>query len=188
MFLSSAEDSHKAKRNVPPVLASQSVAELPLAQPHAHPSLFEISQHSQPELSIAHQPIALLVDISAPSDATANQPVQGTASHSSSLVAADTSTVAERGELAVATIVSLAEERKEEQGEDDTSPLFHSFTEKPTRPPPAHPSVRRARSLKHFTPPPESDHNSPPPSPFSPPATGETAPIISVDKPTPKVS
>ena len=169
-----AGDSLKRGRNIPPVKASQTVAELPLAEPRAHPSLFEVVQHSHPELSVVHQSSSLLVDVSDP-DSTNPPPTSPSTS-------TGTPTVAERGEPAVATIISLDEEEGER--EDDRSHLFHNFTEDQPHPSTAHPNVRRARSLKHFTPPSDT---SPPPSPFSPPATGETAPFISVQKATPKV-
>jgi hypothetical protein len=89
--------------------------------------------------------------------------------HDSSL----TSTAVERGEPAVATIISL--------DDDDEGPTSDKGTSTP--------SVRRAMSLKQFPPPPveaERGHTSPPASPFSPPASTETAPIISFQNPSPK--
>lgn len=166
-MLLSAGDNLKSGRKIPPVKASRTVAELPLTEPRAHPPLSEVSQHSHPELSVVSQHSSLLVDVS---DPATNDPA---------LTPTSTSTLAERGEPAVATIISLDEE--EGGKEDDKSHLFHSFTEDP----PQHPnSVRRARSLKHFTPP---SGTSPPPSPLSPPPTSETAPFISIQKATPKV-
>ena len=196
----SAGASQPAGRGIPPVQASQSMAELPLTTPHVHPSLFDISQHSQPELAAIPEPGALLVDLGEP-DSPPTSPGLGTASpDSSALAAADTSTVVEREEPRVATIISLvgegAEEEEEEEAgedgegeeeEDDNSQLFHS-TGKPARPPPPRPvpSVRRAKSLKQFTPPPAASENTPPASPFSPPSASMTAPIISLES-TPKV-
>ena len=86
-----------------------------------------------------------------------------------------TNTSQEREEPAVATIISFDDE------EELTSDKNTSTS-----------SVRRALSLKQFSPPSfEQDkggHNpSPPASPFSPPATTETAPIISLQNPSPKV-
>ena len=150
---------------------SQTVAELPLTEPRAHPPLSEVSQHSHPELSVVSHGSSLLVDISGP---TTTDPA---------LTSPGTSTLAERGEPAVATIISLDEE--EGGKKDDKSHPFHGSTEDSPQDPTTHPSVRRARSLKHFTPPSSS---SPPPSPFSSPATSENAPFISVQKATPKVS
>ncbi|CAI8011383.1 Intersectin-1 [Geodia barretti] len=89
--------------------------------------------------------------------------------HDSSL----TSTAVERGEPAVATIISLNDDNEGPTSDKDTST----------------PSVRRALSLKQFSPPPvETDrgHTSPPASPFSPPASTETAPIIFFQNPSPK--
>lgn len=121
---------------------------------------------SEPEANVVHQQSAPQLNISGPSDA----PVQ------------ETSNSAEREEPVIANIISFAGE-EEEEGGDERAELF---TEKPTHPP-VQPSVRRAKSLKHFTPPPVSNHNSPPPSPFSPPAANERVPIIITEKPTPKV-
>lgn len=136
----------------------------------------EVTPHisfSEPEANVVHQQSAPQLNISGPSDAA----VQDTS---------NSSTVVEREEPAVANIISFAGEEEEEEEGDERTELF---AEKPTHPP-AQPSVRRAKSLKHFTPPPPpvSNHNSPPPSPFSPPATSERVPIINTEKPTPKVS
>ena len=83
-----------------------------------------------------------------------------------------TSTAVEREEPAVATIISLTEEEVEAAVN------------------PGPPSVRRALSLKHFSPPPPPTppgRYSPPASPFSPPHSTETAPIIALQEASPKV-
>ena len=162
-------DSHSSGRKIAPLQTSKTVTELPVSQPCGHPSLSEISQHSQPEL---HQPSPQLVDLSDPP---------------SSLKSSDSLTAVEREEPAVATIISLAWEKEEE--EEQHKPLYHSFTENVSESSSSHKSVRRARSLKHFTPPPSDStaNTTPPHSPFSPGPSSETEPIISVQNPTPKV-
>ena len=115
------------------------------------------ASHTVAELpvSLPHPPLANISQQSEPELLTA----------SSSLV--------ERAEPAVATIISLEDEDRSQQAQSSTEGEAE----------PLQANVRRARSLKHFTPPPP--HTSPPPSPFSPPAaSSETALIIS---PSPKV-
>lgn len=90
-------------------------------------------------------------------------------------------TIVERDEPAVATIISL-------EDDNNTKLSSQSFTEAAIEP--MHTNVRRAHSLKEFTPPSPSHDISPPPSPFSPPpnTTSDTTPIISLLKPSPKVT
>ena len=145
---------------MPQLQARQTTSELP--SPHInHPALSEISHQSQPELL---KPRQLLVDLSDPP------------THASSVENALSTSLA-GGEGGVG--------EEEEEEEDKKEPLSQDFTKPPTAPAPDHTSVRRARSLKLFTPP-RAESGSPPHSPFSPPAISETVPIISdVQTPTP---
>ena len=107
-------------------------------------------------------PEDLLVDVTDPSDSGLPD----------SSPASNNYTTVERGEPAVATIISLGDDDEGSTSDKDTSKS----------------GVRRALSLKHFSPPPERGHASPPASPFSPAASTETAPIIiSLQNPSPKV-